>query len=261
DQPPPFGNLMFDRRIVRGSTFAIPPVLICNERSQAARQAEARKRQVMRKHAQLQSVRATLVRIGTPPPVPRRKHEPVQTELFLEELFEKPDEIEVAVQTDYFLDRPATPPYCPPKTGQDASTQIESGDLFDYDVEVQPILEILVGRTIEQAFMEVLEEEEIAILREQQRKFLELRAAEKAEQQRLEEQDRRIREEKNQRVREHEEALKVQLETEERVAAAVLLTGYIAELLPQVLESLKISGFLLDEIKSGNPSVKTSRNH
>lgn len=68
--------------------------------------------------------------------------------------------------------------------------------LFDYDVEVQPILEVLVGKTIEQALTEVLEEEEIASLREQQRKFLELRAAEKAEQQRLEEQDRRLREEK-----------------------------------------------------------------
>ena len=68
--------------------------------------------------------------------------------------------------------------------------------LFDYDVEVQPILEMLVGKTIEQALIEVFEEEEIAKLREQQRKFLELRLTEKAEQQRLEEQERRLREEK-----------------------------------------------------------------
>lgn len=45
--------------------------------------------------------------------------------------------------------------------------------------------------------------------------------------------------------------MKAQQETEERVAAAVLLTGYIAELLPSVLEGLKMSGFLLDEIKAG----------
>lgn len=63
-------------------------------------------------------------------------------------------------------------------------------------MEIQPILEVLVGKTIEQALMEVLEEEEIAALKEQQRKFSELRAAEKAETQRLEEQDRRIRDEK-----------------------------------------------------------------
>lgn len=51
------------------------------------------------------------------------------------------------------------------------------------------------------------------------------------------------------RVKQHEEAVKAQQETEERVAAAVLLTGYIAELLPVALEGLKMSGFLLDEIK------------
>lgn len=55
---------------------------------------------------------------------------------------------------------------------------------------------MLVGKTIEQALIEVLEEEEIAALREQQRKFLELRAVERAEARRLEEQERRLREEK-----------------------------------------------------------------
>lgn len=68
--------------------------------------------------------------------------------------------------------------------------------LFDYDTEVQPILEVLVGKTIEQALIEVLEEEEIAALKEQQRRFLELRMAEKAEVQRLAEEERRRREEK-----------------------------------------------------------------
>ncbi|XP_015591817.1 radial spoke head protein 3 homolog B isoform X2 [Cephus cinctus] len=250
DQAVPYGNIMFDRRVIRGSTFASAPVLIDGEQSQAARQAEARRRQLARKRAQAQASRALMLRAGSPPPVPGRKHEPVQTEVFLEELFEKPDEFEVATQTDYFLERPPTPLYCPAKTGQDVGTQICPGDLFDYDVEVQPILEVLVGKTIEQALIEVLEEEELAALREQQRRFMELRAAEKAEQQRLEEQERRLRDEKCRRLRQHEEAMKTQQETEDRVAAAVLLTGYIAELLPAVLEGLKMSGFLLDEIKA-----------
>lgn len=68
--------------------------------------------------------------------------------------------------------------------------------LFDFDVEVQPILEVLVGKTIEQALIEVLEEEELAALREQQRKYIEIRASELAETQRLEEQERRLRSEK-----------------------------------------------------------------
>ncbi|XP_014486025.1 PREDICTED: radial spoke head protein 3 homolog isoform X2 [Dinoponera quadriceps] len=249
DQPVPFRNIMFDHRVARGTTCASVPALIDGEQSIAARQAEARRRHLARKRAQAQATKALIMRIGSPPPVPGRKHEPVQTEVFLEELAEKPDESEIATQTDYY-EKPVTPRYCPPKTGQDAYTQIEPGELFDYDIEVQPILEVLVGKTIEQALIEVLEEEEIAALKEQQRRFLELRDAEKAEEQRLAEQDRRLREEKDRRLKQQEKAMKTQQETEERVAAAVLLTGYIAELLPAVLEGLKISGFLLDDIKA-----------
>lgn len=68
--------------------------------------------------------------------------------------------------------------------------------LFDFDIEVKPILEVLVGKTVEQSLLEVMEEEELANLRQQQRTFEELRNAELVEQQRLEEQERRHREEK-----------------------------------------------------------------
>jgi len=54
------------------------------------------------------------------------------------------------------------------------------------------VLEVLVGKTLEQSLLEVLEEEELADLRQQQRMYEELRNAELAEQQRLEEQDRRL---------------------------------------------------------------------
>lgn len=56
----------------------------------------------------------------------------------------------------------------------------------------------------------------------------------------------------DQRLKQYEDSMIAQRETEERIAAATLLTGYIAELLPAVLEGLKMSGFLLDEIKAGS---------
>jgi len=68
--------------------------------------------------------------------------------------------------------------------------------LFDFNIEVKPVLEVLVGKTIEQALIEVMEEEELNNLREQQRQFQELRNTELVEQQRLEEEDRRRRIEK-----------------------------------------------------------------
>lgn len=40
--------------------------------------------------------------------------------------------------------------------------------LFDFDLEVKPILEVLIGKTVEQSLLEVMEEEELASLRAQQ---------------------------------------------------------------------------------------------
>ena len=68
--------------------------------------------------------------------------------------------------------------------------------MFDFDSEVQPILETLVGRTLQQALTEVMHEEEIADLREQQQKMLAVREAELAELRRMEEQEKRLQGEK-----------------------------------------------------------------
>lgn len=68
--------------------------------------------------------------------------------------------------------------------------------LFDFDREVQPVLEVLVGKIIEQSLLEVMEEEELAHIKAQQRAFLERRNNELAEVQRLQEQERRLSKEK-----------------------------------------------------------------
>lgn len=112
-------------------------------------------------------------------------------------------------------------------------------------------MEVLVGKTIEQALVEVLEEEELAALREQQRRFLEIRAAEIVEAQRLEERERRWQAEKVRRMQDYEEGMQIQTEMEERIAGAVLTQGYMADLLPSVLEGLEEDGFLTDSIKQG----------
>lgn len=108
-----------------------------------------------------------------------------------------------------------------------------------------------MGKTIEQALIEVLEEEELAALREQQRRFLEVRAAETAEAQRIAEKERRLIAEKERQIASYEKGMQVQKEMEERIAASVLIQGYMADLLPSVLEGLEEEGFLTDYIKQG----------
>ncbi|KER23957.1 hypothetical protein T265_14518, partial [Opisthorchis viverrini] len=115
----------------------------------------------------------------------------VQTGLYLEELTEQIEQDDFATQTDYFLDRPPTPLFVPAKTGVDVATQIYENDLFDFELEVQPILEVLCGKTIEQALLEVAEEEELADLRCQQQVLQEIHNADLAEVARLEDRNRR----------------------------------------------------------------------
>ncbi|NXI57899.1 RSPH3 protein, partial [Chloroceryle aenea] len=245
EEPVRYANLMYDRRVVRGNTYALQvvPVVCFFIPLEIQRQREARKRALARKRAKEQ------MQPRTPEPVEGREHVHVQTELYLEEISDRIIEVDTECQTDAFLDRPSTPLFIPAKTGKDVATQIEEGELFDFDVEVKPILEVLIGKTVEQALLEVMEEEELAQLRAHQRAYAELRNAELAEVQRLEEQDRRYREEKERRKRQHMEMLQKQKETTEKIAARAFAQRYLADLIPSVFNNLRESGFFYDPIE------------
>ncbi|KAM4040308.1 radial spoke head protein 3 homolog isoform 1-T2 [Anomaloglossus baeobatrachus] len=240
-----FGNIMYDPRVVRGNTYAqhILPLSAQLDPVEIQRNQEARRRALAQKRAK------ELLRSRSPEPVEGRKHIDVQTELYLEELSDRVEEKDMECQTDAFLDRPPTPLFIPAKTGADVATQILEGELFDFDLEVKPILEVLIGKTIEQALLEVMEEEELANLRAQQRAFEELRNAELAEAQRLEEQERRHREEKVRRKQQQREMLLKEKETAEKVAARAFAQQYLADLIPSVFSSLRDNGYFYDPVE------------
>ena len=52
------------------------------------------------------------------------------------------------------------------KRGVDKKTLVEDNELFLFDIEVEPILSVLCGKTLEVSRMEVLEEEELKEMRE-----------------------------------------------------------------------------------------------
>lgn len=76
---------------------------------------------------------------------------------------DKPPEKEQEAQTQFYIDRPPSPLFTPKLSGDCIETQIEDGELFDFDTEVIPILDVLVGKTLEQSRLEVLEDEELLI--------------------------------------------------------------------------------------------------
>ncbi|XP_062544484.1 radial spoke head protein 3 homolog B isoform X2 [Armigeres subalbatus] len=230
-----YQNVMHDRRVVRGSNFTSSNVH-SGDGDSLQKEAEARRRQIVRKKHVARNQRGI---IGTPPAVRGRKHENVQTEKYLEEIFIRPPEIDAGCQTDLFLHRPPSPPYVPQKIGHDVGTEILDGELFDFDTEVQPIVEVLVGRTIEQALIEVLHEEEIAEMKRQQQQIMAIREAELAELRRLELEDRKIQAEKERRILQDRIAQQLDKEMQERITASKLLQGRIDDLLPDVLDAVE----------------------
>ncbi|XP_074541530.1 radial spoke head protein 3 homolog [Halichoeres trimaculatus] len=238
-----YGNIMYDRRVVRGNNHTKHITTTHQDPAEIQRQREIRRRAAERKRAREQ------FRPRTPAAVEGRTHVDVQTELYLEELSNVTVAADMECQTDDFLDRPATPLFIPAKSGKDAETQIEEGELFDFDREVQPLLEVLVGKTIEQSLEEVMEEEELASLKAQQRAFQELRNNELAEVQRLREQERRRSEEKERRISQQKEALKKEKETAEKIAARAYTQQYLSDLFPSVFTSLRSHGFFYDPVE------------
>ena len=84
---------------------------------------------------------ADLAKPRTPPAVAGRVHADIQTETYLEELADAPPAEDAATQTDALPDRPPSPLFVPAKAGVDAGTQIAHGELFDFDLEVEPTSE------------------------------------------------------------------------------------------------------------------------
>lgn len=241
-----YGNIMYDRRIVRGNTYAsqtLPATAVPDPMEQQRELLRQKKDRARRRHMEF-SKQNTQV-----DPVEGRQHIEVQTDLYLEELLDKVQEEDIETQTDAFLDRPPSPLFYPAKTGVDVATQIEEGELFDFDIEVQPILEVLVGKTIEQSLLEVIEEEELDTIRTQQQKYQEVRNAEMAEVQRLEEQTRRRREEKERRVKQQREVMQRENEMLEKLAARNFARNYLQDLVPGVFSSLEDSGYFYDVVE------------
>jgi len=63
------------------------------------------------------AARRQVARPNTPDAVAGRRHMDVQTENFLEEISDRPAELDQDTQTDAFMDRPPSPLYIPKKTG------------------------------------------------------------------------------------------------------------------------------------------------
>ena len=253
--PGEVANIMYDRRVVRGNTYAaqVVPANAVEDAQTAAGGGGAGTRRAAGAQGGKSMTRS---KVDMPGPdadvsaVEGRRHADVQTDQYLEVLEDVIPEHDNATQTDAFNDRPPTPMFLQAKTGIDTSTQVEDGELFDFDLEVAPLLEVLVGKTIEQSFTEVLEEEELRAMRDHQEYFEQVRTAELVATQRMEAEERRKAAENARRAKQEEERIAREKLVRDKISSVQLARGYLTGVFNVVFDKLYEDGTFYD------PSVK-----
>jgi hypothetical protein len=176
-----------DPKMKRGHNFGV--VYVTN--STVEEEAPKSKEPIAKTTETVHEKKKKALELEVPKPPKGRENLGINTSPVRSTIRPKPLTFEMGVQIDLYIDRPQTPLFWPQKTGEDKETQIEDGDLFHFDDEVEPILNVLLSKVLEQSRMEVLEEEEIKEMKKKQREFEERRNKELMEVQTLEDQEKR----------------------------------------------------------------------
>ncbi|TMW60740.1 hypothetical protein Poli38472_000782 [Pythium oligandrum] len=155
-------NIMYDPRIVRGSVFAAHTMISPRRGSNNNNSNNKPKKR--------RSQSGQKTNIFESPKIASYASAPISLEANLIEQAPAVSDREQFSQTDEFV-RYITPTkkiattdgkFQRPKVGVDSGTQIEPSDkLFNFDVEVKPLLNVLVNKTLAQALAEVKEEMEM----------------------------------------------------------------------------------------------------
>lgn len=159
-------SLMADPRVIRGNTHSLARKISKNKSEDAEKEYDSQK--------PLSHTNQNLSFSSAPfpyykfDPKPFAEKDIDMTQYLIEDENVVVEKLDNQTQADDFKAIPEPPPYIPVKSGVDKSTQVENtSDLFNFDIEVKPMLEVIVRKTLEQALMEVSAEFEIYNLENQ----------------------------------------------------------------------------------------------
>ncbi|CAD8139437.1 unnamed protein product [Paramecium pentaurelia] len=236
-------NIMFDKRVIRGNTYAS----VQTQGDKKLMTLKSFKKPTQKAAPQTQT---TYLHPQTPRPFQNRVNIDIQTDEYLEILTDKPPEQEMDAQTDYYIDKPPDRLFVPKKNGIDKETQIWEGDLFDFDQEVEPILQVLMNKILEQSRMEVLEEEEIKLMKLQQKQHEKQKTSVLSEMQRLEAVQQRLDQEEARRKLQYETFLKIQKQSHQKIICRTLSKSLISPLKQNTFKKLQDLGVYRDPLET-----------
>lgn len=235
-------NLMWDKRVVRGNTYAAQ---IPTPNQILAAQLDAQNGAIGRK-TMGKTAGDGLTVIDSALPVAGRHHMEVQTEEYLENLDETVMEQEVGSQTDFVIDLPDPVIKYRRPYGEDKYTFIEGGELFDYDEAVDPILKTLMGKTLDVGRQEVLQEEELRWWEEYRAQFEKERQAVIAANQEMEKQALAVHEEKENILSQKRTRYENEKQVARKVACNSYANSFLANFQNHILEALEDHGVFYD---------------
>ena len=144
---------------------------------------------------------------------------------------------EIGCQTEFRVNRPPTSHKMPRLAGVSKKTLTEDNELFLFEDEVEPILSVLCGKTLEVARMEVLQEEEIAEMKRQQESYANMRRNEEGEIRKMEEAEAKRLEAHN-----IKKATERKKREDKKTAHKKVVSRVLAK---QFLSSMKVNAFTL----------------
>mmetsp|Transcript_4792 Transcript_4792/g.6605 ORF Transcript_4792/g.6605 Transcript_4792/m.6605 type:complete len:365 (-) Transcript_4792:1124-2218(-) len=167
---------------------------------------------------------------------------------YLEELMDKPIEVDDEVDV-VFAVKPVSAKFVKSKLNVDSGTQIESGDFFEFDVEVEPILEVLVGKTLYLSLIELREEHELDVIRMQQEEFEAIRNIEIAELHRMEAEHKRKNLERDRREQQEHNHMQKSFKQKEDKSATIVANEIVNEIDERLFASLARRGHFDNKVE------------
>lgn len=148
---------------------------------------------------------------------------------------------EMDVEPDYYIDRAPDAIFIPHEKGKDKQTQVQDRidpELFNFDVEVMPILQVLVGKSLELARIECIEEHERNEREEAMKVYKRNREAHLVHTQRLEARRTRLEQEFDRRWLRAKVQRSVQIREEQIAIARGITQDFLRALKHEKLEEL-----------------------
>lgn len=155
---------------------------------------------------------------------------------------------DATTQTEFVIEKKLPDLSMPVYTGVHKETQIyASENLFDFDYEAEPVVQVLVTRCLEESRIEVVEEEELRVLKERQEHLQRINDQEEQDRRDLEERerqkDKRNKDRNDQRRRKKREMI----DTHQHMISRVYTKRFLGDVHTSAFEILENMCMFMDE--------------